>query len=78
MCGHLQRVRQDRKQEEKGAEAGLPGSVAEERLGKVPGEVVGSELRQGRHARPRLFSRSPWGERRRWGGHGEGPGPRAT
>lgn len=39
---------------------GLPGSVAEQRLWQVPGEVVGSKLREGRHTRPCLFCRSPW------------------
>lgn len=59
-------------------EAGLPGSVADERLGEVPGEAVGVELRQGRHSGPRLFCRGPWGDKRGWGGHGEGLWPRAT
>lgn len=42
----------------------LPGSVADERLGEVPGEVIGTELRQGHHARPCLFYRGPWGDKR--------------
>lgn len=42
---------------------GLPGSVAEQRLRQVPGEVVGSKLGEGRHTRPRLFCRSPWRHR---------------
>lgn len=42
---------------------GLPGSVAEQRLWQVPGEVVGSKLREGHHTRPRLFGRSPWEHR---------------
>lgn len=39
---------------------GLPGSMVEQRLWQVPGEVVGSKLREGRYTRPCLFCRSPW------------------
>lgn len=67
----------DREQERRCGAAGLPGSVADERLGEVPGEIVGSELRQGHHTGPCLFRRGPWGDERAWEGHNEGLGPRA-
>lgn len=40
-------------------EGRLPGNVADERLGEVPGEVVGTELRLAHHSGPRLFCRGP-------------------
>lgn len=42
--------------------AGLPGGVAEERLRKVCGEVVGAEFGESGHAGPRLFCRRTWRE----------------
>lgn len=53
---------------DRSGEEGLPGNVAEERLGEVPGEVVGSELGQGHHTGPRLFRGGPWGDEKGLGG----------
>lgn len=62
-------------QQERVWEEGLPGSMADERLGEVPGEVVGSELAQGHHPRPRVFGRGPWrDEKARGGVRGQGQG----
>lgn len=49
---------QDHKQERRWG-GRLPGNVADERLGEVPGEVVGTELRLAHHSGPRLFCRGP-------------------
>lgn len=37
----------------------LPGNVADERLGQVPGEVVGTELRLACYSGPGIFCRGP-------------------
>lgn len=55
-------------QAERSGEEGLPGSMTDERLGQVLGEVVRSELGQGHHTRPCLVCGGPWGDEKGWRG----------